>query len=422
MIEIGISSEGIPDVEIRKLDNGYVVPDSSLAEIHRKNRQKIDQRVETAKLADELGYEYLFFSEHHFGTIGANSPNPIQTQIAIARETENVRLAQMANVLPWHDPPRLAESIAMLDVASEGRAEVGVTRGFGNREASILGQYWGNTTENERKDEFTCDESVEILKASWTEPFVSHRGEFHSVPPQFTEWDDAHEYQYLEHRATDASPADAFELTDERQTVHSIPVFPQPLQEPHPQLWSPAMSVESVREGAKNGMNVCSHLSDFEAHRERVEAYYDAAREANWPDHHEANAGTEFKYGWDADRRRGISAIVPVLNTDVVSDEAIERYKLGLEFGLSQNKSRLPPEEAHDVEIDATKLLRSNDAPIVGSADYIAERLSEFKRVCGYEDLAVILQFESWGLTHEEILTQIESFASDVRFKIADAD
>lgn len=414
MIQLGLSSEGIPDVEIQKLDNGYVVPDESLSMIHRRNREVVRERVETAARADEVGYDYLFYSEHHFGVTGANLPNPIQSQIAAARRTDDIRLVQMANVLPWHDPARLAEAVGMLDIASDGRAEVGVTSGFGNREVSVLGQHWGHTTEGERREGVAYDEALEILTKAWTQPFFSHSGDLHSIPPSLTDWSDGHEHTYLSEVASASEPDAVFDTGEGVETIHSIPLFPHPVQDPHPQLWTPGPSPASAREAAKKGMNICCHLSNTSEVCELIDAYHTAAQEADWPDHHETLSGEPFDRGWDSERGRGVGVIVPVFNTDVASDDALDRYELGIEFGLSQNKSQLPPSEAHKIDIDADGLLDTVDAPLVGSTEEIVDSLVTFAQQCRCENLLLIGRFESWGLTHKEARTQMESFATEI--------
>src|SRR6201999_539211 len=93
-----------------------------------------------ARLADELGYDTMWLTEHHFQHEGYEViPNIIQFGMALALRTERLRQGQMFNVVPqWH-PLRLAEDFALADVLTGGRMVFGVGRGTVPREAESLG-------------------------------------------------------------------------------------------------------------------------------------------------------------------------------------------------------------------------------------------------------------------------------------------
>jgi alkanesulfonate monooxygenase SsuD/methylene tetrahydromethanopterin reductase-like flavin-dependent oxidoreductase (luciferase family) len=83
-----------------------------------------------ARLVDleRLGFEGVFFSEHHF--LDSLSPNPNLLIAALARLTKRLRLGVMGNVLAFHQPWRLAEDLAMLDYITDGRLEIGTATGI----------------------------------------------------------------------------------------------------------------------------------------------------------------------------------------------------------------------------------------------------------------------------------------------------
>src|SRR4051812_27209022 len=72
---------------------------------------------------EELGFEGIFFSEHHFG--GSFSPSPNLLIAAVAARTSRIRLGVMAIVVPYYTPARIIEEIGMLDHISRGRLEIG---------------------------------------------------------------------------------------------------------------------------------------------------------------------------------------------------------------------------------------------------------------------------------------------------------
>ncbi len=83
-----------------------------------------------ARLVDleRLGFEGVFFSEHHF--LDLLSPNPNLLITALARLTKRMKLGVMGNVLAFHQPWRLAEDLAMLDYITDGRLEIGTATGI----------------------------------------------------------------------------------------------------------------------------------------------------------------------------------------------------------------------------------------------------------------------------------------------------
>ncbi len=76
---------------------------------------------------EAIGFEGVFFTEHHF--LSALSPNPNLLIAALARMRSGFASAAMGNVLPYHQPWRLAEDLAMLDYITEGRLEIGMASG-----------------------------------------------------------------------------------------------------------------------------------------------------------------------------------------------------------------------------------------------------------------------------------------------------
>ena len=86
-----------------------------------------------AELAEPLGFDSVWSVEHHF-TDYTMCPDVVQFLTWMAARTERIGLGSMVVVLPWHDPIRAAEQIAMLDQISDGRAILGIGRGLGRVE------------------------------------------------------------------------------------------------------------------------------------------------------------------------------------------------------------------------------------------------------------------------------------------------
>lgn len=76
---------------------------------------------------EKRGFEGVFYSEHHF--VDSLSPTPNLLIAALAQRTEKLKIGVMGNVLPFHQPWRLAEELGMLDYLTNGRLEIGVASG-----------------------------------------------------------------------------------------------------------------------------------------------------------------------------------------------------------------------------------------------------------------------------------------------------
>jgi alkanesulfonate monooxygenase SsuD/methylene tetrahydromethanopterin reductase-like flavin-dependent oxidoreductase (luciferase family) len=94
----------------------------------RSDAEVFAEHMALGDLAEPLGFDSLFALEHHF-TGYAMSPSPTQLLSYYAGRTKRIALGTAVIVLPWHDPVRVAEQIALLDVMSGGRCLFGFGRG-----------------------------------------------------------------------------------------------------------------------------------------------------------------------------------------------------------------------------------------------------------------------------------------------------
>ncbi len=123
--------------------------------------------VEQCEWADRLGFVSVTLSEHH-GSDDGYLPSPMLLAAAIAARTSNMRLMLAAMIVPLHDPVRLAEDLAVLDVVSQGRLIPVLSGGYVASEFARFGR--------ELKERAALmDEIVPFLERAWTgEPF-EHR-------------------------------------------------------------------------------------------------------------------------------------------------------------------------------------------------------------------------------------------------------
>ena len=119
-------------------------------------------------LSEELGYDSVWLTEHHFIDYGI-STSPMALAAAIAARTERLTIGLAAVILPFHDPIRLAEEIAFVDILSRGRLRVGIGRG--NRPVEFVGY---RVPQIESRERF--GETVDIMLQAWTQERVSYHG------------------------------------------------------------------------------------------------------------------------------------------------------------------------------------------------------------------------------------------------------
>jgi Luciferase-like monooxygenase len=102
---LGVFHNGASSLPVVLTKDGVAVNDGSLAEVHAAAQEVLINQVRQGILAEKLGFQSFWLTEHHFQPEGAEmSPNPLFTQMAIASQTKKIRLGQCANIVVWHIP------------------------------------------------------------------------------------------------------------------------------------------------------------------------------------------------------------------------------------------------------------------------------------------------------------------------------
>ena len=168
------------------------------------------EQVDEVQLAERLGFCHYFTVEHQ-GNDEGMCTSPTVFLSALAQHTSKIRIGAMIFQLPFHNPIRLAQDVAMLDQVSRGRMDFGV--GHGVLEHEFL--RW-NLPFGERRD--MGYEALEIIERAWTEEIVSYEGKY---------W-----------KFDEALP------------------WPKPYQKPHPPIWFGTVSPASFEFAAKRNYNI----------------------------------------------------------------------------------------------------------------------------------------------------------------------
>ena len=208
-----------------------------VADLDGPEAQLYARMLEQIQLADDLGYESVWLTEHHFDVYGGTVPNPAVLGASIAARTRRIRIGTAVTVLPLHNPLTVAEDFAMLDVISGGRVDFGIGRGSVQREAQEYGAL-------ETSAALTA-EACEVILRLWREERVEHSGTYFHV--------------------------------------NGLQLLPRPIQQPHPPVWVGASRTpDTFAWAGRQGFHlmVLPYMMPPTELKDRLDVYYAAAREA----------------------------------------------------------------------------------------------------------------------------------------------
>ena len=136
-------------------------------------RQVLDETTEQVQYAESLGFYSAWLAEHHFTRYSIGSSSLI-VATHIAARTSTIRLGTAVLVSPLHNPIRLAEDTATLDVLSGGRLDVGFGRG-------TFGYEYGGFGVDPEESQERFRESLAVIQGLWTTPGFTHHGRYFDV-------------------------------------------------------------------------------------------------------------------------------------------------------------------------------------------------------------------------------------------------
>jgi alkanesulfonate monooxygenase SsuD/methylene tetrahydromethanopterin reductase-like flavin-dependent oxidoreductase (luciferase family) len=181
--------------------------------------------LDQAAYAEELGFDSVWLSEHHFTDEGYLPSMPAVLG-ALSERTSRVRLGTAVLLAPLHHPLKLAEDLAVVDQLSGARLDVGLAPGYRPKEFSVL-----DIPKRERGTR--TDETIELLRLAWQGETFSYAGRH-------------------------------FQFSD-------VIVTPPPAQQPGPPIWIGGSSLAAARRAARYGL---AFMPDSGAGPEVYEAYH----------------------------------------------------------------------------------------------------------------------------------------------------
>ena len=197
----------------------------------------IEETIEQCVLADKVGFDYVWFVEHHFLTTFSGSSAPEVIIGALATATKRIRLGFGVVVLPHEHPIRVAEKVAMADHVSGGRIDFGTGRSNSYEQQGF--------EIDPRDTRAIWDEALDVVCGIWREKEeFQWEGKFWNIPPR---------------------------------RIH-----PKPQQSPHPPMWVAAMQPETYTIAAEKGLGVLAFSSEApQNYTEHIKEYRKNVKSAN---------------------------------------------------------------------------------------------------------------------------------------------
>jgi alkanesulfonate monooxygenase SsuD/methylene tetrahydromethanopterin reductase-like flavin-dependent oxidoreductase (luciferase family) len=311
-------------------------------EFHRQVAQQSDtdafaQGLAQVEDAERWGLDAIWLAEIHQQANRSVLSAPMTVAAAIAARTSRIRIGTAVQVLPLCHPLRLAEESATVDQISRGRLLMGVGRSGNPRAYAAYGVPY-----SESRERFY--ETLDVLKLAWTQESFSYEGQFHK-------------------------------FTDAR-------AVPRPYQQPHPPIRIAGASEDTFPVLGKLGypLFVAVRSGSLAGLAPDLKAYREAYKAAGHPGKGDVH----------------LRLTLHVAETDALAREQAEPSimlgyrKLVTQLEGSPNKRRRA--ELEDVRtITYADVLR--DKVVVGSPEYVADRLRQLQEELGIDGILAELNF-----------------------------
>ena len=352
------------------------------------------------ELADQVGFDNVWFVEHHFLTGFSGSPSQDAMFGALSRITKNIRIGYGVCILPYHHPVRVAERVALVDQLTDGRVEFGTGRSNAYEQIGL-----GVDPRNTRS---LWEESIAMLPQIWQ--------------------------------------SDEFEWEGEHWQVPRRRVLPKPFQKPHPRMYLACTQTDSFRLAAEKGLGVLSSASyATSVLAEHVKVYREALKNVNpvgafatefWGNNVHAYCGTDNQEARELAAESMKTFFGPdkpyIAGRIGAYEELLEAWggvpdHLQADFGRwlrqSDDAHRAQAEES-GISLDAgpgaaraaiaqldANTLADRGVIIAGDPDSCSTAVQMYEDI-GVDQVMMIMQTET--IPHEKVMSSIELFGKEV--------
>ena len=156
------------------MDVGMMMLFSSYGWDDGSDGQMWEEDLRLAEIAADAGFDCLWSAEHHFNDYSF-VPDNIQLMTHLAARHPDIDVGTAAVILPWHNPLRVAENAAVLDLLSGGRLRLGMGRGLARREFEAFGM-----SMDESRERF--DEAAPMIVDALNTGFIEGNGKYYQQP------------------------------------------------------------------------------------------------------------------------------------------------------------------------------------------------------------------------------------------------
>lgn len=321
--------------------------------------------IEECEFAEEVGFEWVSFSEHHYsGRIATGVPAVMAA--SVAERCKRVKIAMLGHVLPLNNPVRVAEELGLLDNLSNGRLIIGFLRGTATEDQT----YTIDPSEGRGR----LMEGMDLVLKALTEP-------------QPFGW----EGRYYNFR--------------------TVAVWPRPVQQPLPPVIVATRSDDSAKYAARNKLGLGVSFVPPEMMGELTNKYFSWCEDAGWtPTPDEVVFRGNIYLGetdkqaeeWMERARSAVAAraaAAPTLNIA----KAAQAARSGEQFDLRNVIAGGP---SGDVAGVASRM------NFFGGPDTVVRQIKEYRDQCGVG--VVDLFFQQPSVTHKEVMQEIDLFGREV--------
>jgi alkanesulfonate monooxygenase SsuD/methylene tetrahydromethanopterin reductase-like flavin-dependent oxidoreductase (luciferase family) len=335
--------------------------------------KSLEAALGNARLADELGFDWVSVSEHHFGP-GIMTPNPHVFAGALTQVVKRATIALLGPIVSINNPVRLAEEIALLDQMSGGRIVAFLLRGTPNE----FNTYYVLPAETRER----AQEAIKLIEHALEEPQpFGWAGRYFHYP--------------------------------------TVSVWPRPAQTPHPPIFSSGNSPESCVFAAQNHHGLAMSFIPPRLVQQAVGLYKAECERAGWQPRaeqiiyrsHAAVVATDAE----------VANLPPRPKLDVETDPNAAPKGLGPLSWLEQERSSA--EEAakgiEDKSSSGGQGFGLGSLQFGGTPDMLVEQIRAFHEQTGAGVLDLIFQArtpeamrESIRLFGEEVLPRVKDIGA----------
>jgi len=332
--------------------------------------------------AEEVGFTHFWTVEHHFQVGFAHSSAPEVLYGAISQRTSKIRIGHAVVLLPfpYNHPVRVAERVAILDILSNGRVEVGTGRSATQVKLGGFGIPYKETRAR-------WEEAIDVITKIWKSPdgTFAHKGRYFDIP--------------------------------ERTVV------PMPIQKPHPPMWVACTGEDTHELAGRLGLGLLSFTLLVSPAKlgQRVRAYRAAVKDAKPYGAFVNNKAGAFALTHVADtdkqaREEADRAFMSYVNTTLrVNSAVIEAKKTGIDPKETPG-APLPDLPRQYEGLDPSKVtidsMVENGMCICGSPDTVVKQLERLQKEAELDQFLAMMQF--WSIPHEKTMHAIDLFGKYV--------